>query len=154
MNNLWRHILCPQLRDEQLPFGSQVMKRKLATLQATMLRSSSSAAPPDESRENLAVGVDEPVAVGALSRKRLTGKQSAPQFPRLQNQAVQGPVAHDWKRVSGVSHSSLTDEEFGVRCSFQDHIQRAAVSKSKLYFPNCFVQKRQRTVHSEKIQSF
>ena len=80
-----RDVLCPQLRDEQLPFRSQAIKRKLAALEATTRSSSSSsAALPEESvPEEPALEVeepafDEPAPAAAPVRRRIHGKTRSP----------------------------------------------------------------------------
>jgi hypothetical protein len=153
---------CPtdlsRVADNDLPYRQQRMERRMVVLQRDLEqnraslqamtplfsppaqgRSSLSATPPEieSAQEDVAAGnldIDEPLAVGAPFRRRLRGKQSAPQYPRLRNRVVQEPLAHDWSRVVGVSHSAQTNADFGARRSFQVSVARAQVAVTKLYF--------------------
>ena len=125
----------------------------LATLQSTMLSSPpcqplSPSTLPSGASSGLAVspacgesatdlGVHIPVREGLPRRRRLKFKQAAPDYPRSQNPDMHEPAScssHNWSRVSGVSHASQTNADFGPRRSFQVNVARAEIGRTKIYF--------------------
>ena len=82
-------------------------------------------------------GVRIPVLEELPSRRRLRFKQAPPDQPSAENPDVCQPAVclpHNWTRVSGVSHASQTNADYGPRRSFQVSVAKAGVDKTKLYF--------------------